>query len=162
VTAQILDRTLTCYRIGDPAGAYPIFDATGSRLAPGRWNTDTTPVIYAAANYSTAMLEKLVHGAGRLPPNQHYIAIIIPRGLTYEVLNTAALPGWDAADESVSQAYGSAWVREARSVILIVPSVVARVDDNVLINPAHPEFRHITTSLHQPVYWDRRLFGSPR
>jgi len=38
VNAQALDRTLTAYRIGDPAGAYPIFDATGSRLFPGRWN----------------------------------------------------------------------------------------------------------------------------
>ena len=162
MTAQILDRTLTCYRIGDPAGAYPIFDATGSRLAPGRWNTDDTPVIYAGEHYSTAMIEKLVHGAGRLPPNQHYISITIPRGLTYEVLNTAALPGWDAAEESIAQAYGSAWAREARSVILIVPSIVARVDNNVLINPAHPEFRHITTSLHQPVHWDRRLFAFPK
>ena len=30
MTAQILDRALTAYRIGDPAGAYPIFDAGGS------------------------------------------------------------------------------------------------------------------------------------
>jgi RES domain-containing protein len=160
VTAQVLDRTLTCYRIGDPVGVYPIFDATGSRLAPGRWNTDTTPVIYAAEHYSTAMLEKLVHGAGRLPPNQHYITITLPRGLSYEVLNTAALPGWDAADESIAQAFGSTWVREARSAILIVPSVVVRVENNVIINPAHPEFRDISTSLHQPVFWDRRLFGA--
>ncbi|MBY0335736.1 MAG: RES family NAD+ phosphorylase [Acetobacteraceae bacterium] len=161
MTAQVLDRTLTCYRIGDPAGAHPIFDATGSTLAPGRWNTDATPVIYAAEHYSTAMLEKLVHGAGRLPPNQHYVAITVPRGVSYEVLDTAALPGWDAADESVAQLYGAAWVREARSAVLIVPSVVARLDSNVVINPAHPEFRHITASLHRPVHWDRRLFGPP-
>ena len=162
MTAQVLDRTLTCFRIGDPAGAYPIFDATGSRLAPGRWNTEDTPVIYAAEHYSTALLEKLVHGAGRLPPNQHYIEITIPRGLTYEVLDTAALHGWDAADEAIAQAYGSAWVRDARSLMLIVPSVVARLDNNILINPAHPEVRHITTSLHKPVHWDRRLFGPQR
>ena len=159
MTAQVLDRTLTCYRVGDPAGAYPIFDASGSRLMPGRWNTEDTPVIYAAVHFSTAMLEKLVHGAGRLPPNQHYIEITVPRGLSYEVVNTAALPGWDAADESVAQAYGAAWVREQRSVILLVPSVIARLDENVIINPAHPEFRHITTSLHRPVHWDRRLYG---
>jgi RES domain-containing protein len=162
VTAQVLDRNLTCYRIGDPAGAYPIFDATGSRLAPGRWNTDTTPVIYAAEHYSTAMLEKLVHGSGRVPANQHSITISVPRGVTYEMLNAATLPGWDAADESVAQAFGSTWVREARSVILIVPSVIVRVEHNVIINPAHPEFRHITTSLHHPVHWDRRLFGATK
>jgi len=58
VSAQILDRTVVAYRIGDPAGAYPIFDAAGSKLYPGRWNTPTSPLIYASEHYSTAMLEK--------------------------------------------------------------------------------------------------------
>ena len=47
MTAQVLDRTLTAYRIGDPHGAYRIFDAEGSRLFPGRWNTPASPMIYA-------------------------------------------------------------------------------------------------------------------
>ena len=50
--------------------------------------------------------------------------------------------------------------RKTRALILIVPSVVARLDNNILINPAHPEFRSVEASLHQPVFWDRRLFGS--
>ena len=57
MTAQILDRVLTAYRIGDPDGSYPIFDATGSQLAPGRWNTAASPIIYASEHYATAMLE---------------------------------------------------------------------------------------------------------
>jgi RES domain-containing protein len=28
----------------------------------------------------------------------------------------------------------------------------------LLINPEHPEFPRVTHSLHQPVWWDRRLF----
>ncbi|MGB8107122.1 MAG: RES domain-containing protein, partial [Pseudolabrys sp.] len=96
MTAQRLDRVLTCYRIGDPAGAYPIFDATGSTLYPGRWNTPASPMIYASEHYSTAMLEKLVHGSGQLPPNQHFIEITIANGATYEMLDTAALPDWYA------------------------------------------------------------------
>ena len=78
MTAQRLDRVLTAFRIGDPDGAYPIFDATGSRLAPGRWNTAASPMIYASQHYSTAMLEKLVRSSGELPPNQHFIEITIP------------------------------------------------------------------------------------
>lgn len=160
MTAQVLDRTLTCYRIGDPSGAYPIFDATGSTIAPGRWNTPGSPVIYTAEHYSTALLEKLVHGSGRLPPNQHYVEITIPRGTRYEVFSPPALPGWDAMPATVSKAFGEAWCVERRSAILIVPSVVARLDSNILINPAHPDFAGIATGLHQPVFWDRRLFGS--
>lgn len=159
MSAQILDRTQFCYRIGDPGGAYPIFDATGSTIAPGRWNKSGSPVIYASEYYSTALLEKLVHGSGRLPPNQHYIKITIPHGLTYEVLPSPALPGWDAMPPSVSKEFGDSWCLAKRSLILIVPSVVARPDRNILINPAHPEFARVETSLHEPVYWDRRLFG---
>lgn len=160
MTAQILDRTLTAYRIGDPAGTYPIFDATGSTIAPGRWNTPGSPIIYAAEHYSTALLEKLVHGSGRLPPNQHYVEITVPRGLSYEVFSPHSLPGWDAMPASVSKIFGERWHAERRSAILLVPSVVARLDNNLLINPAHPEFRSITASLHQAVYWDRRLFAA--
>jgi RES domain-containing protein len=160
LTAQILDRALTCFRIGDPAGAYPIFDAAGSTLAPGRWNTRAGPILYTSEHYSTALLEKLVHGSGRLPPNQHSIEITIPRGLTYEVVSVPNLPGWDRMPPTASQAFGERWRFERRSLILIAPSVVARPENNILINPAHPEFRHVVASLHQPVFWDRRLFGT--
>jgi RES domain-containing protein len=32
------DRVLTADLIGDPDGDFPIFDAEGARLYPGRWN----------------------------------------------------------------------------------------------------------------------------
>ena len=159
MTAQRLDKGLTAYRIGDPEGAaYPIFDATGSTINPGRWNDPTHPLIYAAQHYSTSLLEKLVHGSGALPPNQHYVEIAIPAGVSYEVFQPAAHPGWDLANGGVSRAFGCEWHRSARSLILIVPSVVARLDSNILINPNHSDFARITTGLNIPVYWDARLF----
>jgi len=158
--AELLDRTLSSFRIGDPNGAYPIFDATGSTLAPGRWNTPGSPLIYTSQHYSTALLEKLVHGSGRLPPNQHYVEVTLPRGLSYEIFSPPALPGWDSMPAKASQAFGERWCLERRSAILLVPSVVARIDSNILVNPGHPEFRTIEASLHQPVFWDRRLFGA--
>lgn len=160
MTAQILDRTLTSFRFGDPNGTYPIFDATGSTIAPGRWNTPGSPVIYTSEHFSTALLEKLVHGSGMLPPNQHFVTVTIPKGTSYEVFSPPALPGWDTMPATVSKAYGERWVKERRSAVLLVPSVIARVERNVLINPHHPEFSGIEASLHEPVYWDRRLFGT--
>lgn len=160
MTAQRLDRTLFAFRVGDPNGAYPIFDATGSTLAPGRWNTPGSPLIYTSEHYSTALLEKLVHGSGHLPPNQHHVQITLAKGMSYEIFSPPALPGWDAMPATVSKAFGERWYKEKRSAILLVPSVVARLDRNILINPAHPEFTTIAVSLHEPVFWDRRLFGS--
>jgi RES domain-containing protein len=160
VTAQKLDRVLKAYRIGDPNGRYPIYDATGSKLSPGRWNTPESPMIYASEHYSTAMLEKLVRGSGLLPPNQHYIEIAIPNGVSYEILKVPNLPGWDDPAGGTSKTFGELWHRSRRSAILIVPSVVARTENNILINPEHPDARAITHGPHQPVWWDMRLYGS--
>jgi RES domain-containing protein len=157
---QQLDRTLVCYRIGDPRGEFPTYDARGSRLLPGRWNGADTPVIYACEHYSTAMLEKLARGSGSLPPNQHFISITIPKGTSYEVVSKDHLPGWDAADATVARNFGARWVTEARSAILLVPSYVARLERNVVINPAHPDATTIEASLPEPVWWDERLFRS--
>lgn len=156
--AQRLDRVLSAYRIGDPAGAYPIFDTKGSIAYPGRWNTAISPMLYCSEHYSTALLEKLVHGSGVLPPNQHYIEITIPNGLSYEVFDAAKVPDWYQPSGAASKQYGEAWQQQCRSVLLIVPSLVARLEKNFLINPVHPEFVQITRSLHQPVWWDSRLF----
>jgi hypothetical protein len=84
----------------------------------------------------------------------------VPVGFYYAVFSPPALPGWDSVPATVSKEFGERWCSERRSAILLLPSVVTRLDHNVLINPAHPEFAVISASLHQPVYWDSRLFGS--
>ena len=158
MAAQRLDRVLACTRIGDPDGTHPIFDATGSKLAPGRWNTTSSPMLYSSEHYSTAMLEKLVRGSGHMPPGQHFITITIPNGVSYEVVTPDSLPGWNDISCGPSRAHGEAWQQERRSLLLIVPSVVARSERNVLLNPEHPEFGQVATSMHEPVCWDARLF----
>jgi RES domain-containing protein len=155
---QRLDRTLVCYRIGDPVGQFPIFDARGSTIVPGRWNDVNTPVIYASEYYSTAMLEKLAWGSGELPSNQHYIVITVAKGTSYEVVSKDHLPGWDTLQPTASRQFGARWETELRSAILLVPSYVVRVERNVIINPAHPDAAAIETSLAEPVWWDERLF----
>jgi RES domain-containing protein len=84
----------------------------------------------------------------------------MPRGLSYEVFSPPSLPGWDSLPPTVSRQLGERWFEQKRSLVLIAPSVVARLDSNVMINPAHGEFRLVEASLHQPVFWDRRHFGS--
>src|SRR5205807_2177763 len=104
------------------------------------------------------MLEILANAAGELPPNQHFVTITISRGTTFEVVTKDSLPGWDALHPEVSREFGAQWVKAVRSAILFVPSYVARVERNVVINPAHPDAAAIETSLPEPVWWDERLF----
>ena len=56
-------------------------------------------------SWSSAMLEKLAHGNGRLPPNQHFITITIPKGTSFEMVTRDHLPGWDAWTREVARKF---------------------------------------------------------
>jgi RES domain-containing protein len=158
-THRKLQEAMAAYRIGDPKGSYPIYSAEGARRASGRWHRKGQDVIYAAQHYSTAMLEKLVRYSGSLPKGQHYIRIEIPAGVSYEVVTAHSLRGWDEPSGRIARAFGAKWCDEGRSALLIVPSVVARMENNVVINVAHIDAARIKPGLEEPVTWDERLFG---
>lgn len=149
---------LRAFRIGDANSAYDIFSGEGSRVYPGRWNKKGQAMIYTSERYSTAMLEKLVR-LGEMPPNQRYVEIEIPAGTRYEVVTKDSLPGWQEQSCAVSRDFGARWFQESRSAILIVPSVVARMERNILINPGHPDTKRISAGEETPIWWDERLFG---
>jgi len=71
-------------------------------------------------------LEKLVHGSGQLPPDQHYVEITIPNGVRYEMFAVQKAPDWYAESAVSSKAFGDAWQKSKRSLILIVPSPASR------------------------------------
>jgi len=153
-----LTEPLTVWRIGDPDGRFPIYSSEGATLCEGRWHRKGQDVIYTSEHYGTAMLEKLVHYNGILPPNQHFIKIKIPNGVSYEVVTKDSLPHWDDFDGSISREYGLTWFTEAKTTVLIVPSFVSREECNVLINPNHASAVFIQPGREQPVRWDQRLF----
>lgn len=133
----------------------------GASLIGGRWNSSGIGMIYASRSFAGAMLECLAHAAiGRMPDTHVAVEITVAPGLAMERYDDRALPeGWDDRDLAVSRVFGDAWVRQERTVVLVVPSVVARREENVLINPRHPDFGRITFARPEPVIWDARLFG---
>jgi len=149
---------MLCFRIGD--ARFPLLDGTGARLHGGRWNSPGRAVIYAAETYAGAILEILVHAnLNRLPRTYAVLTIEIPDDLTVERLALSNLPGWDAPNQAVSRAFGDRWLAEARTAVLMVPSLVTQGrEHNVLLNPACPEFAHLRHTGPEPVRWDERLF----
>ena len=105
-----------------------------------RWNSPGRRVIYAAETYAGALLEILVHASGSVPQSQGYVEIGIPSSLSIEEITPDDLPRWDAPSFEATQAFGDRLYDERRTPVLIVPSVVTRVERNVLINQEHPEF----------------------
>ena len=138
-----------------------MWSAEGALRCNGRWHEYGSEVIYASRNYSTAMLEALVNWPAQVPSNQHFVEAVIPAGTSYEVVTADVLPGWERPDLAASQSFGRTWYLERRSVLLFVPSVVARPERNLVINTRHPEYEGlgIEVGLETPVWWDERLFS---
>jgi RES domain-containing protein len=151
---------LRAFRIADMRHA--IFDGTGAMLYGARWNSPGRRVIYAAETYAGALLEILVHASGSVPRSQGYVEIEIPSGLSIEEITQDDVPRWDSPSFEATQAFGDRWYDERRTPVLIVPSVVTRVERNVLINQEHPEFPTVRARQAVPVRWDSRLWKSPR
>lgn len=147
------------YRIGD--GRHPLWDGTGAALLGGRWNSPGRPVIYGSLTYACAMLEILVHAnIGRIPATHRYVMADLPDHVEFERYDPEMLPsGWDSEASTVARTFGDLWLSEARSAVLLVPSVVAKLEWNALVNPAHPDAMRVMLSSAEPVIWDRRLFG---
>lgn len=146
------------YRIGDER--HPIWDGTGAALVGGRWNSPGRPLVYGSLSYACAMLEILAHAnIGRIPLTHRYVIADVPDGVTVERHDQNTLPyGWDAENNSSARSFGDLWLSEARSAVLLVPSVVAKLEWNALVNPAHTDARQLPLSSAEKVVWDKRLF----
>jgi RES domain-containing protein len=155
---QALASTWQAWRIAD--GRFDPFSPMGASMVGGRWNSPGLGVIYASRSYAGAMLECLAHsGIGKVPRTHVEVEITIARAVAFERYEENSLPvGWDHADLRVARAFGNVWIRELRTSVLVVPSVVARREGNVLINPRHPDFGTLDASAPEPVVWDARLF----
>jgi RES domain-containing protein len=145
------------FRIADRR--FPLMDGRGAALRGGRWNSPGRAVVYAAETLSGARLEALVHASiGELPPTLVYVEIGIPAGVAIEEIRENDLPGWDAPDLIASRRAGDAWLARGKSAVLLVPSRAAYDERNVLIDPAHPDFKRLAISKPRALRWDKRLF----
>lgn len=82
----------------------------------------------------------------------------IPDGLI-QTVNDEDLPDdWRERPASLgARRLGDTWLREGRSVVLDVPSVIVPVERNYLLNPQHEAFGEITIGKPQSFRFDDRL-----
>lgn len=153
---------LTAYRIGEDR-PWPLWSGEGSKRLAGRWHSrvqgnDAQGIVYASMAYGTALLETMVHNRmRRLPLSLRFLRIDIPPSVSRHVVEPAAIHGWDRPDMESSRKVGDAWRRAADSAVLLVPSVPAPLDRNLLINLDHPDSGKIKVGDAMPVITDPRL-----
>jgi RES domain-containing protein len=131
----------------------------GARLNGGRWNSKDVPVLYCATSESLAMLELRVHAPHPYPRDRLRFVIEIPDDAVHEVPVTALPRGWNTLPPSpASKRFGDAWVAAGSSLGLLVPSVIASEERNLLLNPAHARFREVRVLKKSRVHMDLRLY----
>ena len=152
---------ITVYRIIDERFIDEAFSGNGAKEFPGRWNHKGTRVIYASESLSLAALELFVHlrDDGR---SKKYVSIgaTISDGIRMESITKQTLPpNWaDNPPNSFTRDIGDKWVRELRSAVLQIPSVVTAGEYNFMLNPAHPDFAQIKIKAPVPYLYDARMW----
>ncbi|MEX0904883.1 MAG: RES family NAD+ phosphorylase [Balneolaceae bacterium] len=134
---------------------------TGSGY-PARWNSRGKFVIYTAGSRALACLENLVHRSGEGFNALFKISVInIPDSVSRENLYTKQLrDNWNLhSSYTYCQEIGNRWLDEKRSCILQVPSSIIAEEQNILINPVHPEFGDIYIQSTGEFLFDNRLIN---
>jgi RES domain-containing protein len=136
------------------------FDGEGSFLFGGRWSSIGTRVCYAATHRSLAILEYRVHIDLALLPDDLVIATLeVPDEIA--IAPTPTLPeNWREYPAPASlRRIGDRFIAEAQAALMLVPSVLVPQENNVMLNPVHPDARKMIRQRRLvPLLCDPRLF----
>jgi len=147
------------WRIVKEKHAATAFNGEGARLYGGRWNSAGARVVYTSGSKALAALESLVH----LNPPVIFNYVAIPVEFDDALVEkVASLPAdWTEEPPPPStKDIGDLWVKEARSAVLELPSVIIPSEPNYLLNPTHPDFKKIIIGKPGLFAFDPRLLGS--
>lgn len=148
------------YRIAKK-GYIKDLSGTGAKLYGGRWNRRGTPLLYFAESRSLAALETLVHVSYlTLPPDLQLLTAEVHEALllTYARSNFTKMTKAKETEHLFKEA-GEKWITSAKSLGLIVPSIIIPGDHNILINPMHPDMSKLKTRKIEDFVFDARIFG---
>lgn len=130
------------YRLVHPRHSRTAFSGEGAFLAGGRWNSPGVRVVYTSSSVALAVLEVLAYRSARnpLPPRHLYRITLAENQLTW--LAPDQLPeDWMAYPHPEStQAIGDGWFNTGETLALVIPSVLAPQESNIVLNPLHPDF----------------------
>ena len=146
------------WRIVKEKHAASAFSGEGAAKTGGRWNSRGVPVVYASATKALAALETLVHLNPLVPFKYVVFRLQFDEALIEKVPLNRLTADWRVEPPPQStKAVGDDWVRDKRSAVLALPSVIIPGELNYLLNPAHPAFKRITIGKPEKFALDSRL-----
>jgi RES domain-containing protein len=146
------------WRIVKEKHAATAFSGEGAAKTGGRWNSRGVPVVYTSSTESLAALETLVHLNPPVPFKYVAFRLQFDNALIENVPLNRLPAEWRVEPPPPStKAIGDAWMREVRSAVLALPSVIIPGEPNYLLNPAHPAFKKISIGKSERFAFDPRL-----
>lgn len=132
----------------------------GSTLGNGRWHIKgLQQMVYAASTRALCQLEKRVHCNGASPRDMALMRLELDPTSKILDAHSLGLPKDWRTNETATQTIGMQWLADGQSLGLWVPSFVEPAENNLLINPAHPDFNGIKLVIESnPFVFDPRLF----
>ena len=131
----------------------------GARLNGGRWSSKGVAVLYCATSESLAMLELRVHSPHPYPRTRLKIVIEVPDDVIAEASFSELPRGWNKLPPGPSsKRFGDAWVAKVSSLGLLVPSVIASDEQNLMLNPTHERFKDVQIVSRERINLDKRLY----
>ena len=153
------------YRVLRRAYAQNPFDGEGAYRFGGRWSSPGIRLSYTSQHQSLAMLEYFLHLDKDNPPGDLVLAVAeVPNNISETLLRTSDLPqNWreSLAPTEIAR-FGDEFFQHAKHCLLRVPSVLAPREHNVLMNPAHADFKKIVVMDLEPLFYDERMFAPKR
>ena len=133
----------------------------GAMEASARWHTAGRPVVYLAENPSSALLEVFVHleaDEEDRPDTYQLLKIEADDGVAYESVDLALLStGW-RSNETETRKIGDDWLARSETALLKVPSAITPETWNWVLNPRHPQAKHVVIARNEKHSYDSRLF----
>lgn len=145
------------YRLVQARWAHDSMSGEGARIAGGRWNPPGLPVVYLAGSRSLAALEIVVHAPREvLSLEWRIFEVEVPDDM---IEMARRLPkDWQSLPSSpTARRFGEAWLREARSLALKVPSAIVPEESVILLNPRHPRVDRVRVSKPEGFRFDPRI-----
>ncbi len=150
---MILYRLCKCVYADDLSG-------NGARLYGGRWNSEGRAMLYTASSRSLAVLEALVHLSPTNMPDD-FCMLTIEAPDDYTILDVETLPkDWrEYPEKQILKQTGNSFLKEAKHLLLQVPSALVSEEFNYLLNPMHPKATAVKIISKKSFSFDERLLS---
>lgn len=130
----------------------------GASMFGGRWNSIGFPIVYTSINISLSLLEILIYSASYDQIQNNFLVRIEVPDTTIPVISETALPKKWQSEKEHCRYIGNEFLTQKKTLLLKVPSAIIPEENNILINPLHPEFKKVKIASAKKFEFDGRLF----